>query len=196
VENDTTDITRNGLSGEHRPVTAPDDSIVTDTTNRSVTTWDAPAAIPAEDVPSEDVATSTATDVISPDVTADDALTDIAIAEPLPEVAVNQTLAGITAEELLRDKRKSWKSDITPEADAQTAFPDAKTVREAVRKRFEKASDCSIRKRLAAILFEPSSPFDSKVPRSIRLETLVLGSILGATVVAMAFFTVWTSFAR
>jgi hypothetical protein len=71
-----------------------------------------------------------------------------------------------------------------------------RTVRRAVRDRFAKASDSGIRKRLAAIMFEPPSPFDSKVPRHPRLEVVVLGSMLGATAVLVAFFNICARLGR
>jgi hypothetical protein len=186
MENDTTDITRNGFSGEHRSDTPPDDTLRTDTL----------ASIPTENVASEGIATDTAANDTLTDIAADADLTDIEIAKPLADVTVNETLAGITAEAILRDRRKRWKSEIGSQAETQIVSPDAKTVHKAVMTRFAKACDSSIRKRLTAVVFEPASPFDSKLPRRIRLETLILGSMLGGTVIAIAFFNLCARFGR
>jgi hypothetical protein len=197
VENGTTTgITRNEFRGEHQIGTLREDTLSTNRTTDSAPIGDAPSNIPAEEVPYDGLRTGRATDDTPPDITADAVLTGITIAEPLPDVTVNETLAGITARQIATDKRKSWKSHIATEAEARVASPDSQAVRKAVLERFAKACDSSIRQRLASMLFEPDSPFDSKVPRQFRLETLVLGSLLAATAVAIAFFNICACLGR
>jgi hypothetical protein len=189
----TTGMTRNGLAGEHQVVSPPDDDTVR---TESDPTGDAPTNVPAENIPSDGLRTDTANDDPPPEVAGDTALTEIAIEELLADVPVNKTLAGMTPSQIVRDKRKSWKSCIATDSKVQVVSADTRTVRKAVRERFAKACDSSIRKRLASLVFEPASPFDAKVPRQLRLEACVLGSMLVATAVATVFFNICARLGR
>jgi len=54
----------------------------------------------------------------------------------------------------------------------------SREIKAAAGARFGKACDSSIWKRLSSVLFEPANPFDSKAPRRLRREAVILGRMV------------------
>lgn len=96
----------------------------------------------------------------------------------------------ITAQDVLGARRARFKFEIPPYALAIIASPDAKQISEAARKRFDKACDAGIGKRLADAILEPANPFDAKTPRRMRQEAIVLGSLIGFAAALTIFFNI------
>jgi len=81
----------------------------------------------------------------------------------------------ITTRYILKHRRSRWSSGVE-EQDINVASP--KDIKKAARARFDKACDSGLWKRLASVLLEPANPFDPKVPRRLRREAVVLGSMV------------------
>jgi hypothetical protein len=82
-----------------------------------------------------------------------------------------------TAGYILKHRRARWCSGVE-ELVTTITVAGPKDIKEAAAARFGKACDSSIWKRLASVLLEPANPFDSKAPRRLRRETVVLGSMV------------------
>ncbi|MGH9630285.1 MAG: hypothetical protein ACRD7E_18375 [Bryobacteraceae bacterium] len=93
----------------------------------------------------------------------------------------------ITAGTVLKARRSRGRAKISPSDLQSITSPDARQIRKAARRRFARACDAGIRKRLGSILLEPANPFYAKAPRRPRKEAVVLGSLL-MFAAAMAIF--------
>jgi hypothetical protein len=82
-----------------------------------------------------------------------------------------------TASYILKHRRARWSSGVE-ELDTKITVAGPKDIQEAAAARFGKACDSSIWKRLSSVLLEPANPFDSKAPRRLRREAVVLGSMV------------------
>ena len=80
----------------------------------------------------------------------------------------------ITAEHVLRSVRTRISPAIPLEAPCIKNPPPTRIV-ETFRRRFGKAYDAGVWKRLANIVLEPANPFDVKARRQLRHEALILG---------------------
>ena len=83
-----------------------------------------------------------------------------------------------TARYILKHRRRARSSSRVEELDTKITVVGPEDIKEAAAARFGKACDSSIWKRLASVLLEPANPFDSKAPRRLRRETVVLGSMV------------------
>ena len=82
-----------------------------------------------------------------------------------------------------------------PLEDGGIQTPSATRIVEGFRARFEKACDAGVWKRLSNAVFEPANPFDVKVRRQLRQETLILGALLFGALGLAIYFNV-TAIAR
>ena len=62
--------------------------------------------------------------------------------------------------------------------DTTITLAGPKEIKETTAARFAKACDAGVWKRLTSVLLEPANPFDPKVPRRLRREAVVLGSLV------------------
>jgi hypothetical protein len=83
----------------------------------------------------------------------------------------------ITAERVLHLMRSRMSPEIPPEA-ASIQSTSAGRIVETFRARFAKACDAGVWKRLSNAVMEPGNPFDVKVRRRLRLEALILGTLI------------------
>ena len=83
----------------------------------------------------------------------------------------------ITAGYIIKHRRARRSSGVE-ELDTKIRVAGAKEIMEAAAARFGRACDCSIWKRLTSVLLEPANPFDSKAPRQLRREAVVLGGMI------------------
>jgi hypothetical protein len=98
---------------------------------------------------------------------------------------------GINTEDILRGRRARFRFEIPPDALATITLPAANQIREAAWRRFDKACDAGIWKRLARVVLEPANPLEANAPRRIRQEAIVLGSLIGLAVALALFFNVY-----
>jgi hypothetical protein len=82
-----------------------------------------------------------------------------------------------TSSYILKHRRARWSSGVE-ELDTKIMVAGPKEIKEAAAARFGKACDAGVWKRLTSVLLEPANPFDPKVPRRLRRETVVLGSLV------------------
>ena len=82
-----------------------------------------------------------------------------------------------TASYILNHRRARWFSGVE-EQDKKLTVAGAKEIKETAAARFGKACDAGVWKRLTSVLLEPANPFDPKVPRRLRREVVVLGSLV------------------
>ena len=93
----------------------------------------------------------------------------------------------VTAEYVLRSVRTRMSPAIALEAPC-TQKTSASRIVETFRRRFGKAYDAGMWKRLSNIVLEPANPFDVKARRHLRPEALILGTfILTALGLALYF---------
>jgi hypothetical protein len=93
----------------------------------------------------------------------------------------------ITAESVMHMVRTQTSSPIPREA-AGIQTNSAARIVELLRRRFGKAYDAGIWKRLSNIFLEPANPFDVKARRQFRQEAIVIGTfILTALGLALYF---------
>jgi hypothetical protein len=83
-----------------------------------------------------------------------------------------------------RARRCSWVEK--PDTTITVAGP--KEIKETAAARFGKACDAGVWKRLTSVLLEPANPFDSKVPRRLRREVVVLSSLVLAFLLLAVYF--------
>jgi hypothetical protein len=81
---------------------------------------------------------------------------------------------------ILRHRRFGWSGMEEPDTKQITVArtPGPSDIKRAAAARFEKACDSSVLKRLSSVLLEPANPFDSKAPRRLRREAVVLGGMV------------------
>jgi hypothetical protein len=99
-----------------------------------------------------------------------------------------------TAEHALHLVRSRRRSKI-PLEDSGIQTPSATQIVDGFRVRFAKACDAGVWKRLSNAVFEPANPFDVKVRRQLRQETLILGALLFGALGLAIYFNV-TAIAR
>ena len=92
-----------------------------------------------------------------------------------------------TASYILKHPRARWSSGVD-ELDTKLTVAGPKEIKEAAAARFGKACDSSIWKRLSSVLLEPANPFDSKAPRQLRREAVVLGSMVLSFLLLEVYF--------
>ncbi|MFN7998394.1 MAG: hypothetical protein U0Q18_32535 [Bryobacteraceae bacterium] len=83
----------------------------------------------------------------------------------------------ITAEYVLR----SVRTRMSPAIPLDAAFiqnPPPTRIVETFRRRFDKAYDAGVWKRLSNIVLEPANPFDVKARRHLRQEALILSTFI------------------
>jgi hypothetical protein len=78
---------------------------------------------------------------------------------------------------ILKHRQARWSSGVE-ELDTKITVAGPKDIKEAAAARFGKACDSSIWKRLSSAWLEPANPFDSKAPRRLRREAVVLGGMI------------------
>jgi len=79
---------------------------------------------------------------------------------------------------ILKHRRARWYSGVAELDTKQITVAGPKDIKEAAAARFGKACDSSIWKRVSSVLLEPANPFDSKAPRRLRREAVVLGGMI------------------
>ena len=82
-----------------------------------------------------------------------------------------------TASYTLKHRRARRCSGVE-KPDTNTTVTGPKEIKETAAARFAKACDAGVWKRLTSVLLEPANPFDPKVPRRLRREAVVLGSLV------------------
>jgi hypothetical protein len=99
-----------------------------------------------------------------------------------------------TAEHVLHLVRSSVSTEI-PLGTTGVQNPSATRIVDAFRARFAKACDAGVCKRLSNAVLEPANPFDVKAGRQLRLETLILGTLVFVALGLTVYFNV-TAIAR
>ena len=90
---------------------------------------------------------------------------------------------------ILKHRWRRWASSGAEEPDTiAITVAGSKEIKEAAAARFGKACDSSIWKRLTSVLLEPANPFDSKAPRRLRREAVVLGGMVLTFVLLELYF--------
>ena len=92
-----------------------------------------------------------------------------------------------TASYILKHRRARWSSGVE-ELDTKLTVTRPKEIKETTAARFAKACDAGVWKRLTSVLLEPANPFDPKVPRRLRREAVVLGSMVLTFLLLMLYF--------
>jgi hypothetical protein len=88
---------------------------------------------------------------------------------------------------ILKHRRSRWSSGVE-ELDTKITVAGPKEIKAAAAARFGRACDSSIWKRLSSVLLEPANPFDSKAPRRLRREAVVLGGMVLTFVLLELYF--------
>ena len=95
----------------------------------------------------------------------------------------------ITTKYILKHRRsRCGVAEQDTEAAAAITVASPKEIKKAAAARFGKACDSNVWKRLASVLLEPANPFDSKAPRRLRREAVVLGSIILSFLLLALYF--------
>ena len=92
-----------------------------------------------------------------------------------------------TASYILKHRRARWFSRVE-ELDTKLTVAGPTEIKETTAARFAKACDAGVWKRLTSVLLEPANPFDPKVPRRLRREAVVLGSMVLTFLLLVLYF--------
>ena len=82
-----------------------------------------------------------------------------------------------TASYILSHRRTRRCSGVE-KPDTKLTVASPQEIKKTAAARFGKACDAGVWKRLTSVLLEPANPFDPKVPRRLRREVVVLGSLV------------------
>jgi hypothetical protein len=82
-----------------------------------------------------------------------------------------------TASYILSHRRTRRCSGVE-KPDTKLTVASPQEIKKTAAARFGKACDAGVWKRLTSVLLEPANPFDPKVPRRLRREAVVLGSMV------------------
>ncbi len=102
--------------------------------------------------------------------------------------------SNITTEHVLHLMRSRRIPSIPLEAIAIESTPAPRIV-ETFRARVSKACDAGVWKRLSNFVLDPANPFDAKARRQLRLEALVIGTLVFTALGLAVYFNV-TAMAR
>jgi len=92
---------------------------------------------------------------------------------------------------------RNWDGMFLPREHAMDIVtPDRKQVRQAGRMRFHRACDAGVWKRLLAAVLEPANPFDEATPRHVRLEALIIGSLIAGSITLSVLFNLYAALVR